>query len=59
MFITKCIENNNFVRIFTDLSGNVYDRIRERPHLVMFFSAVQPDIKQLSLAKWYIRANKN
>ena len=32
-----------------------YDRIRERLHLVMFFSAVQPDFKQLSLAKRYIR----
>ena len=31
-----------------------YDRYSERPHFVMFFSAVQPDIKQLSLAKWYI-----
>ena len=32
-----------------------YDRLCERPHLVMFFSAVQPDFKQLSVAKWYIR----
>ena len=32
-----------------------YDRRRERPHLVMFFSAIQPDFKQISLAKWYIR----
>ena len=32
-----------------------YDRHRERPHLVMFFSTIQTDFKQLSLAKWYIR----
>ena len=31
------------------------DRQKERPHLVMFFSTVQPDFKQLSLGKWDIR----
>ena len=46
--------NRGYVRDRWDDVG-LWPAYQDRPHVVMFFSEVQPDFKILSLCKWDVR----